>query len=137
MKYLIFIVAASFFVTACSDARAPLVASEVDIRQPMPGMQMSAGYLTLTNNSDESITISHVSSPQFEAVELHETIVENEISRMVRLTAVTIEPASSVAFEPGGKHLMLMRRVGEADTVRLDFHSGETVVLTVNFTPAD
>ncbi|NIL95404.1 MAG: copper chaperone PCu(A)C [Woeseiaceae bacterium] len=124
-------------VVACSDARAPLVASDVTINKPMPGMQMAAGYLTLTNNSPEPITITDVTSPQYGAVEMHETMIEDGISRMIELSEVTIEPSSSVAFEPGGKHLMLMRQKGEPDLVTLELHADETVVLTISVAPGD
>ncbi len=137
MRHTLLALTAAFLAAGCSDPQPPLVASEVDIRQPMPGMQMSAGYLKLTNNSDAAITISLVTSPQFEAVEIHETVIENEISRMVELADVTIEPGSSVAFEPGGKHLMLMRRIGEPGAVHLEFYAGDTVVLTVDSAPAE
>lgn len=137
MNRFIPILAVALIVAACSEPQAPLVASDVTINEPMPGMQMAAGYLTLTNNSPEPITITDVTSPQYGAVEMHETTIEDGISRMIELSDVTIEPASSVAFEPGGKHLMLMRRKGDPDVVTLEFHAGDTVVLTVNAAQGD
>ncbi len=72
-------------VGACSaDTQPALVASDVTITQPMPGMTMSAGYLTLTNNTEETITITRVSSPSYASVELHETVVDDGIARMRR-----------------------------------------------------
>ena len=116
---------------ACAADEPPLVATDVVIKAPMPGMEMSAGYLTLHNNTDAGITISKVSSPQFGAVEMHETRIENDISRMVALGELTVPAGSSVAFEPGGKHLMLMRPVDDLGSVTLDFYAGDDVVLTL------
>ena len=116
---------------ACAADETPLVATDVVIRAPMPGMNMSAGYLTLRNNSDADITITKVTSPQFAAVEMHETRVEGEVSRMVELEAVTVPAGSAVAFEPGGKHLMLMRPPDELDAVTLEFYAGPDIVLTL------
>ena len=117
---------------ACSGPDAPLVASDVVIKKPLPGMRMSAGYINLRNDSDDPITITGVASPQFESVQVHETIIEDGISRMIELGELSIPPASTVTLEPGGKHLMLMRPTGNLDTVTLEFRSGDLVVLRVD-----
>lgn len=122
---------------ACSQESAPLVATDVVVSKPKPGMSMTAGYLTLSNNALQPIVITQVASPQFESVELHESVIEDGVARMYPLGDVTILAKSSVVFQPGGKHLMLMRPVGEFDTVSLDFYAGEAVVLTVNVALSD
>lgn len=122
---------------ACSQESAPLVATDVVVSKPKPGMSMTAGYLTLSNNASQPIVITQVASPQFESVELHESVIEDGMARMYPLGDVTILAKSSVVFQPGGKHLMLMRPVGEFDTVSLDFYAGEAVVLTVNVALSD
>jgi len=122
---------------ACSQESAPLVATDVVVSKPKPGMSMTAGYLTLSNNASHPIVITQVASPQFESVELHESVIEDGVARMYPLGDVTILAKSSVVFQPGGKHLMLMRPVGEFDTVSLDFYAGEAVVLTVNVALSD
>ena len=121
----------------CSDRGAPLVASDVLVKRPLPGMEMSAGYMTLTNNGDLSVTITRVTSPQFESVEMHETIVEDGISRMTRLNELVIHPYGTTALEPGGKHLMLMNPRDELDSVSLRLHSGDSVVLAITTSLAD
>ena len=68
--------AALLFLVACGTPQAPLVATDVEITRPMPGRSMSAGFLVLTNNTDEAIRITHVTSPQFGSVELHETTID-------------------------------------------------------------
>jgi copper(I)-binding protein len=120
-----------FILTACAADEAPLVATDIVIKAPMPGMRISAGYLTLHNNSDAAITITKISSPQFGANEMHETRIEDNVSRMVALAEVTIAAGSAVSLEPGGKHLMLMRPADDLDVVTLDFHAGEDVILTL------
>jgi copper(I)-binding protein len=133
---MLILTAAVLAILGCSDSGPPLVAADVVIKKPMPGMHMSAGYLSLTNTSDDPITITAVSSPQFAAVEMHETIIEDGVSRMVELAELAVPPSSTVNFEPGGKHLMLMRPTGELQQVTLDFHAGDTVVLTIEVTAA-
>lgn len=120
-----------FILAACAADEAPLVATDIVIKAPMPGMRISAGYLTLHNNSDAAITITKISSPQFGAIEMHETRIEDNVSRMVALAELTIAAGSAVSLEPGGKHLMLMRPADDLDVVTLDFHAGEDVILTL------
>ena len=118
---------------ACStDLQPALVASNVTITQPMPGMAMSAGYLTLTNNSQEIITITRVSSPSYAAVELHETVIKDGVARMRPLEKLELPAGTSTILAPGGKHLMLMRPTKvAADSVSLQFYDGTTLLLTV------
>jgi copper(I)-binding protein len=117
---------------ACSSDAPPLVATDVVVKSPMPGMQMTAGYLTLHNNTDEDIAIDRVTSPQFGKVEMHETVIEDGVARMSALGELVLPAAAAVEFKPGGKHLMLMRPGENLDTVTLEFHSGDAVVLTVS-----
>lgn len=120
------------FLGACSaDHQPALVASDLAITRPMPGMTMSAGYLTLTNNSDDTITITRVSSPNFASVMLHESVVEDGIARMRSLDKIEVRAGTSTIFEPGGKHLMLMRPMELDAPVALQFYDGPTLLLTV------
>lgn len=119
-------------VAACGSDAPPLVASDVVVKPPVPGMQMAAGYLTLRNNSAEEIVIDRVTSPQFGKVEMHETVIEDGVARMSALGQVVLPAGSAVEFEPGGKHLMLMRPGDNLDSVNLEFHSGDSIVLTVS-----
>lgn len=117
---------------ACGNGGPPLAANDVVVKPPMPGMQMTAGYLTLRNNSGDEITIDRVTSPQFGRVEMHETVIEDGVSRMQALPEVVLAPGAAVEFKPGGKHLMLMRPGDDLTTVTLAFHSGAAVLLTVS-----
>lgn len=123
----------ALLLSACGNPKAPLVISELEITKPMPGMHMSAGYFVITNQTDEAARITKVSSPQFEAVEIHETTLTDGISRMRELKALEIPGRSSLVLERGGKHLMLMRPRDLEDTVTLQFFSGDLPVLSVNY----
>jgi copper(I)-binding protein len=119
-------------VGACSSDMPPLTISDVIVKRPMPGMMMSAGYFSLSNNTSEPVVITHVTSPQFGSVEMHESVVEDGIARMIKLGDLTLAPESTVDFVPGGKHLMLMRPGENLDNVTLEFYAGDAVILSVN-----
>lgn len=132
MKKLTLAVLSALLMMACSETKAPLTARDVVVSQAVPGMPMSAGYFELTNNSGQAISISHVTSPQFASVQMHETIIEEEVARMIPLEILVLQPGETVSFKPGGKHLMLMRPSDDIDSVTLQFFAGESLLLSVN-----
>ena len=116
---------------ACSADGPPLVLAGLEITAPLPGSGTSAGYFELTNHSREAITIDRVSSAQYASVEMHETIIDGGVARMRSLAQLSIEPGETISFSRGGRHLMLMRPVGDGESATLDFHSGDLLVLSV------
>ena len=137
MKVVSLCVLAFLFVVACSAEQAPLLAEQLQIVRPLPGMNIGAGYLTLRNNSDQQISITRVHSPELESVEMHESVLEDGISRMVKLQEVVILPGQNLRFEPGAKHLMLRYRATIPSRVTLQFYAEETLVLSIGATLKD
>lgn len=125
------------FLAACSEPQPPLVADEVEITRPMPGRHMSAGYLVLTNNTDEPIRITGATSPQFGRVEIHETTLEDGVARMRRLEELVVPARQSVRLERGGKHLMLMRARDLDGAVSVQLFSDGAPVLAIRYTFPD
>ncbi len=109
----------------------PLVARNVVVTRPMPGMKMSAGYLSLNNNTNTPIRVTRVSSPQFASVELHESTIEDGVARMREIPELVIPPRAAVTLERGGKHLMLMKPSGDSDDVSLNFYDGDQLLLSI------
>ncbi len=120
-------------LSACGAPEPPLVVNDLEITRPMPGMQMSAGFFVITNNTGETARITKVTSPQFEAVEVHETTIVDGVSRMRELDALEIPARSSVVLERGGKHLMLMRPRDLQDSITLQFFNEDLPVLTIDY----
>ena len=137
MKLFATALVAAFLLPACADDAAPLSARDMRITKPLPGSQAPAGYFELVNNTPEPIRVSRVSSPQFGNVEMHETIDDDGISRMVGLDQVTIAAHSSIVFEPGGKHLMLMQPVADPASATLEFHADGALILAVTVEVGD
>lgn len=134
---LILTIILTTLLSACLAERAPLVATDIVVPKPRPGAQMTAGYLTLRNNTTQAITITRIRSPEFESVEMHESVLEDGVARMNPLRDLTISAGQSVKFKPGGKHLMLMRPVDGIGAATLEFYNSEAVMLTVNVTLTD
>jgi copper(I)-binding protein len=130
--YLVLVVT---LLGACGvGSQPPLVATDVVVTPPLPGTNMSAAYLSLTNNTDQTISISRVASLQYESVQLHESTIEDGVARMRAIHALPIPAGETIVLRRGGKHLMLMRPTGLADTVSLQFFADDDLILTVDAT---
>jgi len=119
-------------LSACDgDAEPPLIATAIIINESVPGKAMSAGYLSLRNTTHDDISISRVSSPEFGAVEIHESLLQDGVAKMRRVEKLLIPANSTVSLEPGGKHLMLMLPIGAPENISLNFYNDETLQLSV------
>lgn len=126
------LVGAALLVAACSGESAPpFVVAGIEITEPLPGRSMSAGYMTLTNNTKSPIAVTEVRSPQFGSVEIHRSSIEDGVARMRRIDTLEIPAGSTVTLERGGLHLMLMNARDDPDAVSLTFYDGETLIMEV------
>ena len=121
------------FLSACDAPKPPLVVSDLEVTRPLPGRHMSAAFFVVTNNTDESIRITAITSPQFARVEMHETSVTDGVARMRELDVLDIPAQGRVLLERGGKHLMLMQAQDLGDSVTLQFLSDGNPLLSVNY----
>lgn len=121
-------------VSACSGAGGPAIEiTDVRILAPLPGSNSGVAYLTIRNNSSEPVAIQSARSPQFARVEMHQTVIEDGVSRMRPLGVVTVPPGESVRFEQGGRHFMMMGAESETGpgspvTIEISHTNGLVVV---------
>ncbi|MEL7185064.1 MAG: copper chaperone PCu(A)C [Pseudomonadota bacterium] len=124
--------AIALLVAACSgESAAPFVVANIEVTEPMPGRGMSAGYMTLTNNTGSQITVTDVRSAEYNNVEIHRSTVEDGVARMRRVDKLEIPAGSTITLERGGLHLMLMQAEGNPDAVSLSFYDGEMLLMNV------
>ena len=123
-----------FLLAACAEESGPPVSVHAaEIFAPIPGGSAGVAYFTIENRSNEAITVDRIDSPQYENVQMHETIIEDGVSRMRPVATFRVEASSSVEFAPGGKHVMLMRpagnlSVGSLVTLEIHFDTGLLIV---------
>ena len=67
----------------------------------------SAVYMQITNRGDSDISIRHASSAAADVVEMHRTIIEDDVARMEALDGLIIPAGETVELQPGGAHIML------------------------------
>lgn len=125
----VFILSSSLF------ASGPVEVMDAWVREAPPGMNMMAGYVTVTNIAGKDLLLTGVSSPQFGSVEMHRTDMKDDQAMMIRQDNVTIRAGESFAFAPRGYHFMLMNlknELKEGDIVEFtfSFDNGESFSFT-------
>lgn len=74
--------------------------------KPFSGAMMTAGYMNISNVSDESVVINGLDcSPLI--VEMHDVTTNSDgVMKMGKLSSFILSPNETINFEPGGKHIM-------------------------------
>lgn len=107
----------------------PVTVSRAHIRW-LPGDLPMAGYFRITSHAASPLYLVGATSTAFGAVMLHRSVEEGGVSHMEHVDRVTLEPAGTVEFAPGGYHLMLMQRMQ-------DMHAGQEVPVTLRFSDGE
>ena len=120
----------------CNVAQAAdtLEISHAWIREAPPSSKVLAGYMTINNQGETAISINGISSPDFESAEVHRTVINEGIARMLHIEQLEIPAKGNVKLEPGGLHLMLFnpeRALAAGDSVSLTIHLGSDTCMTV------
>jgi copper(I)-binding protein len=137
MKFTAFFLCVGLFTGIAGTA---LAAPTMDVtggwvREAPPTSRVLAGYMQITNLTDKDITITSVSSPDFDSAELHRTVVEGGVASMQAVPELTIPAAGSVLLEPGSLHLMLfdpVRSLLQGDSVTLVLQRSDGICLTLS-----
>jgi copper(I)-binding protein len=102
--------------------RASLTVEDAWIR-PVDVGQTTAGYLTLANDSADTLVLAGVDAPFVESAQMHQTVRESGMMSMREVDRFAIPPHERLKFAPGGNHVMLMGAVvklAEGDTTGLE-----------------
>ena len=108
----------------CQRAPGELRLSDAWIRGAAAADGPMAGYLRLDNGLAESVRCDGASSPDFGAIEIHRSAVEDGMSRMLRDQVVETPAGGQALLQPGDFHLMLFRpqrplKAGDRATITL------------------
>lgn len=107
-----------------------LTVRNVWLRAMPPGGSMTAGYLDIANGTDHAVRIVGISSSAFQDVQIHESVVREQVSSMSSVGALVIPSGGHVSLRPGGLHLMMMG-------AHHGISEGDRIPLTLSFDRAD
>ncbi len=120
------LIAALLLVCASLVSAQTITVADSQIRQPMPGRTVTAGYFTLHNHSGQEIRLVAVSSTAFARAELHQHSHRDGMMRMEQVEYIAVSAGETVSLQPGGLHLMLFEPVAAIE-------AGQTLPLTLQF----
>ena len=125
-------------VSASADSN--LVVAGAWIRQPPPGTDVASVYLSLENVGTKAVKLTGVECPLASMAMMHQTLESGGQSHMRALASVSLAPGASMAFSPGGKHIMLQGlahplQVGERVPLVLRFSGGIKLQVTALVRP--
>lgn len=126
---------AALALAACGAAQTQGLHVENGWASPTPGgVNLSAGYLTIVNDSDTADRLIAASSPRAESVELHEMRMDGAVMRMRMTRSIAIPAHGRLALAPGGAHLMFARLrspLAESERIRVQLRFEHAGVVSV------
>lgn len=123
-------VAATDAVDATPESAPGITLADAVVRLPVMGGSPGAAYFTVSQGSGAPRRIAGVYVEGAERSEMHETVTQNGVSSMRTVKDVGIESGKTVAFKPGGLHVMLF---DIADTLK----PGGTTEITITLDNGD
>lgn len=124
------------FLVTCAHATEEMLIHDAWIREAPPNAMALAGYMTVVNSSNAERSLTVATSPMFGWIELHRTVHDGDVAKMVPQDAINIPAGGRVELKPGDYHLMLMQpsqalREGDQIPITLEFKNGE--MQTISF----
>ena len=114
-------------VSGAAFAEVPHI-KNLSINPTPPGAKVGAAYFNLHNPNNSAITLSKVSSPAINRVEMHLSTVVDDVAKMQKLDSVEIAPNETFSFTHGGHHIMLMdleEPLFPGDLIPIVFHTDQ------------
>ncbi len=132
------ILALVFFLNGMPAFAADIAVVDPWVREGPPTARVLGGFMTITNAAARDDALVSVTSPDFNMVELHQTVMEDGMGKMVAQEKIVVPAGGKVVLKPGSYHLMLMMakrkfKAGDEIKAELSFESGAvlSVVLPV------
>lgn len=95
-----------------------------------PNVKVLAAYLEIKNNGEKPRILINVSSPAFDEIGIHQSVMHENMAHMEHLKELTIPPHASAVLKPGGLHFMLTNakkplNIGDQVPMTLTFRNGK------------
>lgn len=120
----IFVFAFVLLASCSQEPKETITVQDAWIREAPPNASAMAGYLSITNSTEQDRILTFAKSKHFNTVEIHRTIVEDGVAKMRRHNELIVPAGDSLVFKPGDFHLMLMSPQSE-------LKAGDEVTITL------
>jgi len=128
------LLAAGFLLAGAAQA-ADLEVTEPWVALAPPGAHATAGFMELRNPGEEPVDLVAANAEGFQAVELHRSINEDGMHRMIEQERITVPAGGSTRLAPGGYHVMLIgpeRSPAQGEIVTIELTLGDGARLSVD-----
>jgi copper(I)-binding protein len=142
MRDSLFTLALALALSAAPALAQEFKAGDIVVEKPWAratpqGAEVGSGYLTIQNKGAAPDRLTG-GSADFATVEIHQMSMENGVSQMRELKdGVSIPAHGSVAFSPGGYHVMfthLTHPLTKGETIKATFNFEHAGPVAVEFT---
>jgi len=110
----------------------------VYIKESLPHSNISAFFLTLSNNSDQNISLLKAKTNLTNTTELHTHINDNGKMTMLALDKIDIPAHSKTELKPGGLHIMLFdlkQKIDQNSKINLNLYFDNNTSLKLENIP--
>lgn len=107
LKKASFALLLSMGLSSIAVAELPRI-KDAHVVQPPPGSKVAAAYFTINNSGSEPLQITGAVSDIAKKVEVHLSIVENDVAKMQKQESVVVGAGESLEFKHGSYHVMFM-----------------------------
>lgn len=118
-------------------ALAEVTVKEAWIPEAPPSAQAMGAFMTIENSDAQAVKVVKASAPNFDRVELHESIEENGMHKMVAQPFLSIPAKGSLELKPGGYHVMLIgvqqpSKAGDVIPIELTLDNGQKLMVNTS-----
>jgi copper(I)-binding protein len=115
---------------------APVVVSDAWSRATAASARAGGVFLSLHANGTAD-RVTGASTPVSETAELHQTVDDKGVMKMLPVAGLAVEPGHDVALKPGSYHIMLMGlkrplKRGESFPITLTFEKSPPITVNVD-----
>lgn len=114
-----------------AQAKHGLVIHDAIIPAAPPSMTVRGVFMTIENTTAMDIRITKIRSPQFASAEIHQTVLQDNVYKMIKQDVLIVPAKGKIELKHGGYHLMLFDpktplQPGDSVTLVLTVEGGKT-----------
>jgi copper(I)-binding protein len=133
MKTFIALLTSGLLLLSTQLFASPLIVEDLYIRATPPNSKNSAAFMVIRNAHKKEVKLIKAGSDIADRVELHQHIMDNGLMKMRQVKEIIIKAESSIAFQPGGYHVMFLNlkqplKDGGSVTLSLSFDNGQQLI---------
>jgi copper(I)-binding protein len=113
-------------------AAGHLMVEDPWVREGPPTAPALGAFMVLMNHSDQAMDLVGASSDVCDRVEIHRTVMDGKMARMIKQDKITIPANGKAVLKPGDYHIMLIRphkayKAGEKIDITLIMADGSKI----------